>query len=346
MSVPGPGAGERPSGVADDQAPLVSFVVLNWKDQAATARCAQSLRAVAGIERCEIIVVDNESTPASREALARIGGVRLVPLPDNRGFAGGMNAGIEAARGRFVALLNNDLVVERDWLSEGLRCLSSSGVGLVGGAAFPWDGGEHRGPNAGALATTLVDPVKGFAVLGPAPAEEGPVASIDGSNILAPTEVLRKLGGFDTDYFAYGEDVDLCARAWANGHSVVFSPAMKVWHRRGASSDRVPRQRSFWAARNQLFTVAKHFPEHVWRRTVLGITADNLAAALLGHRGGLRHPVEQRLSRQQRLGLGQAGLWAVVHYQRLVAKRAQARAARQHDEAYVERLRQFLARPG
>ena len=156
---------------------------------------------------------------------------------------------------------------------------------------------------------------------------------------MASAALLRRLGGFDADYFAYGEDVDLCARAWALGFSTMFNPAMKVWHRRGASSDRIPRSRAYWAARNQMFTVAKHFPEHTWRRTVLRLTADGFSSALLGHRGGLRHRQPGELSKDQRWGMARASLWAPVHYAQLRAKRARAVSSGQHDEAYVDHLR-------
>ena len=146
-----------------------------------------------------------------------------------------------------IALLNNDLVVDPAWLIEGIRVLRDPTVGVVGGAALEWDGSGPPNHESGALAMTGVDPDGGFAVLGAAPPTERRMAGVDGSNLLARANLLHRLNGFDADYFAYGEDIDLCARAWALGFATVFSPAMKVWHRRGASSDRVPRQRAFWA---------------------------------------------------------------------------------------------------
>jgi GT2 family glycosyltransferase len=319
--------------------PVVSVVVLNWRGEDATKRCVASLRGVTGIDDCEIIVVDNESSTTSRHALAALVDVQLVPLNQNGGFAGGMNAGIDASRGSYIALLNNDLVVDRDWLQQGLRCLREPGVGIVGGAAFSWDGEATPELGGKALAMTRIDPDRGFAVLGEAPETEGPVAGVDGSNLLALAPLLRSLGGFDPDYFAYGEDVDLCARAWALGYATVFSPMMKVWHRRGASSDRVPKSRAFWAARNQMFTVAKHFPDRFWRRTVLRLAAENLSSALLGHYGGPQAPKLRALAWDQRVGLAWSSGWAATHSRQLRAKREQTIITGQHDESYVDWLR-------
>ena len=119
---------------------LASIVVLNWKDEVATARCVASVRQLEGVEDCEIIVVDNESTEASRRALAGLGDLRILPLDNNRGFAGGMNAALDIARGAHIALLNNDLVVDPAWLNEGLRVFRDPTAGIVGGASLEWDG--------------------------------------------------------------------------------------------------------------------------------------------------------------------------------------------------------------
>ncbi len=319
--------------------PVVSVIVLNWRGEDATKQCVASLRAVTGIDDCEIIVVDNESSPASRQALTTLAGVHIVPLERNRGFAGGMNAGIATSLGRYIALLNNDLVVDPGWLQQGLRCLREPGVGIVGGSAFAWDGVATSEQGDKALAMTRIDPDRGFAVLGEAPETERPVAGVDGSNLLILAPLLHRLGGFDPDYFAYGEDVDLCARAWALGYTTVFSPMMKVWHRRGASSDRVPRSRAFWAARNQMFTVAKHFPERFWRRTVLRLAAENLSSAVVGHYGGTQGNKPRALGWDQRVGLAQSSWWALTHSRTLRAKRTQTIKTGQHDESYVDRLR-------
>ena len=83
---------------------VASIVVLNWKDEAATKRCIASVRQLKGVEDCELIVVDNESTEASRLALSGLGDVRLVPLESNTGFGAGMNVGIDVARGENIAL--------------------------------------------------------------------------------------------------------------------------------------------------------------------------------------------------------------------------------------------------
>jgi N-acetylglucosaminyl-diphospho-decaprenol L-rhamnosyltransferase len=315
----------------------VTLVVLNWKNEAATTRCVDSLRAMEYSELCEIVVVDNESTPRSRAALEGLG-VRTVPLQNNRGFAGGMNAGIAAAQGAVVGLLNNDLVADGAWLAEGLRVLADESVGMVGGRVFVWDGSSNLVEDGVGEDLVHIDPDRGFGVLGAAPANEQRMVGIDGSNILARSDLLKGLGGFDESFFAYYEDIDLSARVLAARFEIVFTPAMKVWHRRGTSSDQVPYRRAYWATRNQYYVIAKHLPKSVWVRAVLALTIENLAAVLLGHRGGVRSP-GRRLRRAERWGMTAAVGWFLVHPLRLLRVRQAVIASGHHDEEWATKIR-------
>ena len=227
---------------------ITSIVVLNWKGEAPTQRSIGSVQRLEGIEDCEIILVDNESTEPSRQVLSGLGDVGLVALNRNLGSAGGMNAAIDVALEEHIALFNNDLLVHPSRLNEGLRVLQAPPIGIVGGASLSWDGEGLPDPDSEAKARTGVNPERGFAVLGGATATDRVTSAVDGRNILARAHLLRALDGFDLYYFAYYEDIDLCARAWASGYETGFNPAMKVWYRRGGSSDRVPRERAFWAA--------------------------------------------------------------------------------------------------
>ncbi len=318
---------------------LATLIVLNWKDETSTARCVASLGRLDRADECAIVVVDNESTSVSKIVLDALG-VEVIPLPTNRGFAGGMNAGIRAARSEYIAILNNDLVVDSSWLAAGLRLLEQAKVGMVGGHAIEWDGVSSPSVNGEALALTVIDPERGYGILGHAPPVERDVAGLDGSNILARTELLQRLGGFDEAYFAYGEDIDLSARVLNAGYRLILTPSMKVWHKRGSSSDSIPYKRAYLARRNQCFTIAKHFPAESWWRVVIAQTLDNAAAAIIGTRFGLRGwKGSPKLSRESRVGMVMAAAWVASHPHKLIAMRRRAIADGQHAENYRERLR-------
>ena len=116
--------------------PLVSILIVTHDGLAWTRLCLESIDRRTDWPRFEVVVADNASTDGSREWLGdeeRRGALRAVMLPDNRGFASGINAAAEAARGSFLCLLNNDTVVTRGWLSSLVRHLErNASLGMVG----------------------------------------------------------------------------------------------------------------------------------------------------------------------------------------------------------------------
>lgn len=115
---------------------LVSIVILTWNQLDYTQQCLQSIQRHTP-EPHEIIFVDNGSSDGTvvwlQTQVAEHNNCRLIENRQNLGFAKGCNQGIEAARGEYILLLNNDVVVTQEWLSGLLECLTSSPtVGIVG----------------------------------------------------------------------------------------------------------------------------------------------------------------------------------------------------------------------
>ena len=303
--------------------PVVSFVVLNWHNEAATRACAASIERQVGDTPFEIIVVDNDTTAASRAALAA-GPWELVCLVGNRGFTGGMNAGAARARGDFIALLNNDARLFHDWLRTAVLAAGDERVGIVGGPSL------SEVPGRPGSTLPRLDP-RGFSQLLSTELPRCAVASVDGGHLLIRAAAWRELRGFDDDFFAYYEDADLCARALAHGWQVIYEPAMRVWHRRGLSSDRVAWRRLFWARRNRTLWLAKHFPAYAWRQVVLAAALEYLAHAV---RGGGERGASWRARWTARSASLATGCWVLTHGRWLAARRRAAIATGDHDPAY------------
>ena len=302
--------------------PVVSFVVLNWHNEAATRACAASIERQVGDTPVQIIVVDNDTTAASRAALAA-SPWELVCLIGNRGFTGGMNAGAARARGEFIALLNNDTRLAEDWLRTGLGAAADERVGIVGGPSLSEE------PGAPGSTLPRVDP-RGFVHLLSTELPRCAVASVDGGHLLIRAAAWRELRGLDDDFFAYYEDADLCARALAHGWQVIYEPAMRVWHHRGLSSDRVAWRRLFWARRNRTLWLAKHFAADAWRQAVLAAASEYLAQAV---RGGERS-ASWRARWTARSASLASGCWVLTHGRWLAARRRAAIATGDHDPGY------------
>ncbi len=292
--------------------------MLNWQNAAATKACIESILAQRSDVRYEIVVVDNESTRGSRAALGH-GPWRMVCLSRNEGFTGGMNAGAGVAEGEFIALLNNDTQLPPDWLTRALSHMDGSRVGVVGGR----DEGQtlpHIHPD-------------GFSSLSARSHPPGPVPAVDGGHMLVRRQTWRQLGGLDVDFFAYYDDIDLCARAIAQGWLVMYDPELRVGHVRGASSDRVRWRRSFWARRNRTIWVAKHFPAGLWRSLVLAAALEYAAESIRSSRstdGPLRDEFSSR-------GAALAAFaWVLVRGRWLGRKRGANVAAGQHSSEYHE----------
>lgn len=114
--------------------PFVSLVVLNYNGLDHTLTCIKSLKKINYPKsRYEIIVVENGSQDNSYTELKRVKGIKLVHLPTNRGFTGGHNAGVQSAKGPYVMMLNNDIVVPPDMVKKlVLRMEEKPNLGIVG----------------------------------------------------------------------------------------------------------------------------------------------------------------------------------------------------------------------
>jgi O-antigen biosynthesis protein len=190
----------------------------------------------------EIILVDDGSTDGTREWLSGLGEpFRVILNERNMGFGAATNRGAAIARARILALLNDDLVLEKGWIRPMLRALYSLGpsAGLVGNvqvnaASLRVDHcgiyfnrkckPEHDRRDPG-LSALLFDPVRR-------------VAALTGACVLVRTDTWRRFGGFDEGYVNGCEDVDLCLRMRDAGLVNVVALRSSVLHHVSASPGR------------------------------------------------------------------------------------------------------------
>ena len=122
--------------------PLVSIIMLNYNGADVVTKCVESVLATT-YSNFEIIFVDNGSADGSYESIADQFGndSRMVLVRNNlnKGFAGGNNIGLKCARGSYITLLNNDTVVEKDWITETLKVAESDEkIGIIQSKLFFW----------------------------------------------------------------------------------------------------------------------------------------------------------------------------------------------------------------
>ncbi len=243
--------------------PLVSVVIVNWNGRHLLGECLDSLRAQS-FRDFEVIVVDNGSRDDSASFIRdRYPDVKLIALPDNRGFAGGNNAGIRATSGKYVALLNNDTKADADWLANLAKEAEAAGpatsmwaskilsyfhpdiIDNVGLLLYP--DGLGRGKGRLEMDRGQYDrPTEAFFPSGCAG--------------LYRRSMLDEIGLFDEEFFAYADDVDLGLRGRLAGWSCRYVPAAKVYHKYSSSSSAYSPIKAFLAERNRIWVLLKYFP--------------------------------------------------------------------------------------
>ncbi len=251
---------------------MVSVVLVNYRKPDDTLACLEGLGALDWpADSLEVIVVDNESGDGSAAAITEgAPGVRLIEAGENRGFAGGCNLGAAAARGRYLAFINNDAKPDPQWLRAAVSVLEGHGsVACVASKVLDWEGATVDFIDAG-----LSFYGHGFKLhVGEASAglgnEEHDVLFASGAAMVIDAEVFRHVGGFDERFFMFFEDVDLGWRLWLSGYEVRYVPSSLVFHRHHASMTDVGAWREHYLLeRNALFTIYKNYDDENLR-TVL-----------------------------------------------------------------------------
>jgi len=255
--------------------PSVAVVIPTYNGAHHLPACLDSVAALSyESSLVETIVVDNGSTDGTRELLAeRSPWVRVMRLPENVGFAEAINRAAAATQAECLALLNNDMRVEKEWLNELVRMYDpDNGYLCVAGLILDWDGlrvdfaDGFVNFHGAAAQDRFGDPVDQVAI------EDGrelPFAC--GGSMLIDRRRFLALGGFDPAYFAFFEDVDLGWRLWLSGDRVRLAARARSFHRHHSTGSALaPHQRLYLFERNWLRTLIKNLDEGNLGRVLSG----------------------------------------------------------------------------
>lgn len=233
----------------------LSLIILNYKSKGLTRQCLKSIRQAKPDLEYEIIVVDNNSNDGVIEMVEEEFPETIVIAKEcNAGFAAGNNDGIERARGRYVHILNPDIIITQGSLERMVQYMD-----------------EH--PDVGILAPQLLNPdktVQNSCYRFPSPmipvyrrtplAKTAPgkkaldeylmkgwdhrdIREIDwclAASIMVRAKAIAEVGLLDERYFMYFEDCDWCRRFWQAGYRVVYFPLAKMFHYHIRLSAKVP----------------------------------------------------------------------------------------------------------
>ena len=246
------------------KAPMVSVVICAYNAEQTMEACLKSLRAL-DYPNYEVIVVDDGSRDATAEIAARFPEFRLIRQP-NKGLSVARNVGMHAGLGEIIAYTDSDCVADPHWLTLMVGAMLGSGFDGCGGPNYaPHEKGRIEGcvsASPGAPCHVLTAPDR--------------AEHLAGCNMVFRKAALQKLGGFDPQFTAAGDDVDICWRALDAGLVLGFCPAAFVWHfRRNTVKAYYKQQRGYGKAEALLYL---KYPERFnvlgqvkWQGTIPGL---------------------------------------------------------------------------
>ena len=246
--------------------PVISVIVLNYNGARWMQRCLETLRQQTIFTQIEVIVADNLSSDGSDTVAERIlqgwPNGRFVQNGENLGFCEGNNRPAQTANGEYLFFLNNDTWLESDCLEKLLVGAQRAQAAVATPLVLNYsDDAEQRVF------------VAGFDIFGLASfaATRGQTQELfmpPGCSYLIKTDLFRRLGGFDSEFFMYGDDMDLSWRIWIAGATAVVVTSARMHHRGAANVNpeggstvvelRTSASTRYYSNRNSLLVILKN----------------------------------------------------------------------------------------
>ncbi len=266
-----------------------AIVILNWNGEVLLERYLPSVIQYSG--DADIYMADNASTDHSVDFVkSNFPQIKIIQNSVNGGFAKGYNDALRSVDADVFCLLNSDVEVTENWLEpikDGFKTLKDAAIiqpkilDLMRKEYFEYAGA------AGGFIDQLGYPFCRGRIFQELEKDTGQYDDIKeifwatGACMFIKSEVYRSLDGFDEDYFAHQEEVDLCWRAKNEGYKVYYIGASKVYHLGGSTLSNMNPKKTYLNFRNSLFSITKNLPR---RKALLIIFLRLLLDAVAGIR--------------------------------------------------------------
>ena len=302
-----------------DKRPFVSVVLLNHNGLEHLKTALPSILRT-NYSNYETVLVDNGSSDGSTEFVRRnFPSVKIVRSKRNIGAAGGYNLGISNAKGKYVAVLNNDIEVDSEWLQPLVKILEES-PDVAGVDAKYLNYYDRKRFDSSAAAGRLLDFLGNCFARGVNEEDRGQydeITRIFTCCTLFRREVLEEVGLFDQDFFYGYEDADLSWRVILRGYQILYVPSSRIYHKSGGTSRTSTRDKRhrpnfyfFWK-RNKTLTLLKNYSG----KTLLGL----LPLVLFEHSGFIIYWSIKR-DKQYSLESLKALLWLLKNFKTVWTK--------------------------
>lgn len=243
---------------------MVSVIILNYNGKNFLNECLNSVLN-SSYPNFEVVLVDNASTDDSiklaKEKYGSSPALIIIKNSANLGFAAGNNVGTSYAKGKYILFLNNDTVVEPNWLIEIVNVMDRDAK--IGAAQSKLLSLADR--KTIDSAGDFIDYYGLSFQRGLGEEDKGQYNQIDeifsarGAALIVRSKILAEIGAFDDDFFFCYEDIDLSWRIRLNGYKIVFVPKSNVYHI-GSASTISSATNVFHIEKNRLFALLKNMP--------------------------------------------------------------------------------------
>ncbi len=271
--------------------PFCSIIILNYQGEKILKDTLESLSRLSyPKDRFEIIVVDNASRDKSKEVIenyidsrlrgndAALANFQSLYLTENLGFAGGNNEGIKIAKGKYVILLNNDCIVDKEWLTELVKVAekdekifavnpkvylgNTNKIQNAGIRIFPNGYAQDRGAIPEGKIQEYQEDHGQFD-------KEREIDAACAVAALYRKSVLDEIGLLDDSFFMYYEDVELSERARMHGFKIMYAPHAIVHHNHASSSGEFSNFFIYHSELGRLLHMFYWFPKRIfWREYI------------------------------------------------------------------------------
>ena len=267
----------------------VKVVILNWNGRAHLERYLPSVVQYT-MPKFDVVVADNGSTDSSLEYVAtQFPAVEIVRLDRNYGFAEGYNRALAQIDAKYYILLNSDVEVTEGWCEPLIEALDADPQLAAVAPKLLADTDRERFEYAGAsggFIDILGYPFCRGRILSTVEIDEGQydtpreVFWASGAAFACRADVYKSHGGFDGDFFAHMEEIDLCWRMQSSGYRVGIEPRSKVYHLGGGTLNALSPRKTMLNHRNNLAMLYKNLlTAHLFWILPLRLLLDGAAAA-------------------------------------------------------------------
>ena len=307
----------------------IAVVILNWNGAKLLEQFLPSVLAYS--DEAKIYVVDNASTDNSIHLIKeQFPAITIIQNEGNYGFASGYNVALEQVEEDYYALVNSDVEVTKNWLTPILSIFDAEPkIGIIQPKILDYkrkDYFEYAGA-AGGFIDQYGYPFCRGRIFDSIEKDNGQYEDAieifwaSGACFFIRKEVYRKLNGFDNDFFAHQEEIDLCWRAFNLGYKAKYTSKSVVYHVGGATLHESNPKKTFLNFRNSLLMLTKNLPKNKLASIIfVRLLLDGLAGIQFIFKGKFIH------------------CWAIVkahfHFYHLINKTLKKRKATQSENYY------------